>query len=349
MKANFLLLFTLFSLIACKQEQKNEGNSSWQVISQNLKFLETTDQIELQSGKFSYKIPKKALPFKKIIVLNASLIGYLSTLNAEDFLIGVSSPEYIYSEKIHALIKSGKIQNVGNEQKYDVEKIIALQPDLVITNYISSFENIYNTLKSNGVQVIFLDEFTEQNPLEKSAYLKVFGKFLEMEKQAEKLYSEIENNYVTTQKLVVIEQSQPIVISNNMYGNIWYMPGGKTAVAQFINDAGGNYILKDNNESKAVNMNFEEVFALSQNAQIWVNAGNQHSKKELLATNPNYSRMNVFQKGKIYGVNGRQRNKSNDYFESGVVRADWVLKDYVKIFYPQLLPKHDLIYMQEIQ
>jgi iron complex transport system substrate-binding protein len=30
--------------------------------------------------------------------------------------------------------------------------------------------------------------------------------------------------------------------------------------------------------------------------------------------------------------------KANDFFESGVVRADLILKDYIKIFHPELLP-----------
>jgi iron complex transport system substrate-binding protein len=34
----------------------------------------------------------------------------------QEKIIGVSSPEYIYSDKIHQLIKENKIQNIGNEQ-----------------------------------------------------------------------------------------------------------------------------------------------------------------------------------------------------------------------------------------
>ena len=36
--------------------------------------------------------------------------------------LGFASPEYIFSDKIHQLINENKIQNIGNEQKYDVEK-----------------------------------------------------------------------------------------------------------------------------------------------------------------------------------------------------------------------------------
>ena len=96
-------------------------------------------------------------------------------------------------------------------------------------------------------------------------------------------------------------------------------------------------------------MSFEEVFIKAKDAQFWVNAGNHQTKKELLQINPNYAKMNVFNKGKIYTVTGKEKGKSNDYFESGVVRADLILKDYIKIFHPELLPDYILTYMKELK
>ena len=58
----------------------------------------------------------------------------------------------------------------SNDFKIDLEleKIISLKPDAVFTNYIATFENTYDLLKKNGIEVIFLDEYLEQNPIEKS-------------------------------------------------------------------------------------------------------------------------------------------------------------------------------------
>jgi len=48
-------------------------------------------------------------------------------------------------------------------------------------------------------------------------------------------------------------------------------------------------------------------------------------------------------------MNKRRRGMANDIFESGAVRADLVLRDYVKIFHPEILSKDTLVYMQEIK
>lgn len=348
MKAKFLLIIVLLFLINCKREQKISTPETVS-ISKLVDYNEKESILHLKSGNFNYDFRNNLIPFKRIILLNASMVGYISELKAENLIIGVSSPEYIYSEKIHSLIKQGKIQNVGNEQKYDVEKIISLKPDVIFTNYIASFDNTYQLLKNNGIQVIFLDEYMEQNPLEKTAYIKLFGKLLGKDKLATTIYTNIEKNYNELKKLAATSKSKPKVLANEMYGDVWYMPGGKTFTANYIADASGDYILKQNTEEKAVTMSFEEVYAKSKQMNYWVNAGNHLSKQELLSINPFYAKIDVFKKGKVYGVNAREKQKANDFFESGVVRSDLVLKDYVKIFHPELLPIYQLTYMKELK
>ncbi|MBW8523533.1 ABC transporter substrate-binding protein [Chryseobacterium chendengshani] len=348
MKLNFLLVIAFLTLISCKQEQKITL-ADVVSLSSNLSYKENKGNLYIKSGKFTYEFKKDQIPFKKVILLNSSLLGYISEIGAENTVIGVSSPEYIYSEKVSTLIKTGMIQNVGNEQKYDVEKIISLKPDAIFTNYIASFDNTYQLLKNNGIHIVFLDEYMEQEPLKKTAYIKLFGKLFGKEELAEQKFAEIKKNYNDLKQLASTSKSQPEVLANEMYGDIWYLPGGKTFTANYILDAHADYILKDNVDEKAVTMSFEEVYAKSQKTQYWVNVGNHLSKQELLNINPYYSKLEVFNTGKIYGVTAREKQKSNDFFESGVVRADIILKDYIKIFHPELLPDYKLTYLKELQ
>jgi iron complex transport system substrate-binding protein len=297
MKPRILLLIAFLTLTACKREQKKSASEPV-LISNHVQYTEENGILNIQSGNFSYTFKENQLPFKKIILLNASMAGYITEIGAENLIVGAASPEYIYSENIQKLLKDGKIQNVGNEQKYDVEKIITLKPDAIFTNHIASFDNTYKLLKDNGIQVIFLDEYLEQNPLEKTAYIKLFGKLFGKSDKAIAKYDEIIKNY---------------------------------------------------KEEKAVTMSFEEVFAKAGQVQYWINAGNHPSKKEMLTMNPVYSKLPVFNDGKIYVITGKEKAKANDFFESGVVRSDLVLKDYIKIFHPELLPDYQLTYMKELQ
>mgnify|MGYP000959256209 CR=1 FL=1 len=189
MKTTFFTLLAILFLISCKKESQ-QLTVAGQTISERVQYQEDGEILKLKSGKFSYEIPHSKLPYKKVILLNASLIGYFTELGLEENIIGVSSPEYIYSEKING-IKNGNIADVGNEQKYDVEKILALKPDAVFTNYISTFGNTYELLKKNGIEIIFLDEYLENDPLGKSKYLLVFGRLFGEEEKSQSKFQEI--------------------------------------------------------------------------------------------------------------------------------------------------------------
>ena len=347
MKAYFFTFFALLMVISCKKEVFNVTTNSYG--SKNVHYTENGSNLILKSGKFQYKIPKSKLPFKKVILLNSSLVGYFTELNAENVIVGVSSPQYIYSEKILQSVKSQAIQNIGNEQKYNVEKILAYQPDAIFTNYVASFENTYEILRKNKIEVIFIDEYLEENPLEKTKIIEVFGKLLGKEKEAKQKFAEIEKNYIFYKNLARKSPKKPLVLTNEIYGNQWFVAGGNSILAHFVKDANADYIFGDNNESKSTPKTFEEVYVKAARAEFWVNVGNHKNKKELLQINPNYTKMKIYQKGEIYTLSGREKGSANDYFESGVVRADLVLKDYITIFHPQIFPKDSLFYNKRIK
>lgn len=334
-------------LLSCKKNTE-QSNKEWITISDRVQYFSGDAYLELKSGKFSYKIPKNKLPLKKIMLLNSSLTGYFLELKLEDKIVGVASPEYIYSAKIHQLIASQKIANIGNDQKYDIEKIIATKPDAIFTNYIESFENTYNILRKNGIEILFIDEYKEQNPLDKSEIILLIGAIMGKEQEAKNIFSTIEKNYNDLKNLAQKQTEKPLVLVNEMYGNQWFLAGGKTFSAQYLEDAGATYILKNNQETTSVPMSFEEVFVKAENAKYWVNVS-QNTKKDLLAIQPNYAKMRVYQQGEIYSLSGSMRGVANDFFESGAVRADLVLRDYIKVFHKDVLKEYPFVYIREVK
>ena len=175
-------------------------------------------------------------------------MGYFLELGQEEKIVGISGVQYVYSDEIQQLIEKNKIQNVGSDQKYDIEKILELKPDVIFTNYIETFENTYKILQNNGIKIIFLDEYLEETPLDKAAYLKLFGKLLGEEKRAEEIYTKIKNDYESIKQKAQKLPNKPKVLANEMYGNHWYIAGGKTFLANYLKDAGADYIFKENQQ-----------------------------------------------------------------------------------------------------
>lgn len=348
MKSKIILFLFLGLLLSCEGKKQMVSSESV-TISETVSYQWQKDKLVLTTAKSQTSWSSVDLPLKRAVVLNASLIGYFLELGIESNLVGVSSPEYIYSDKILDAIKSGQIQNVGSEQKYDLEKILALKPQVIFTNYIANFENTYDILKKSGIQIVFLDEYLETDPLSKAKYLQAFGALFGVEQKALESYTAIETKYNSLKKEAQKAPTKPLVITNELYGSQWFMPGGNTQFAIYMKDAGAKYLLEDNEEKRAIPLSFEQVLVEAKQARLWVNAGNYTRKSDMLALHPNYTKLEVFQKGKIYGISGKIQGKANDYFESGVVRADLVLQDYINIVHPDLISSDSLVYFRELQ
>lgn len=348
MKALFLSFILLLIFNSCEKKAPDSKQNEIR-ISNRVSFIRDTKGLSLHSGKFDVRFDSKSLPLKRVILLNASMAGYISTIELQDKVIGVSSPRLIYDPTIRSLIQQNRIQNVGSEQKYDIEKIIALKPDAIFTNYIASFDNAYALLRKAGIKIIFLDGYLEQNPLEKAAYLKVFGSLFGAERKTDSLYRDIVQHYGILKKRVAKTSDRPVVISNVMYGNHWFVPEGGNSSARFFKDAGADYPWADLPGSNSKPLSFEEVFAKAEKAKYWVNVPNQKRKSDLLVFNPSYSKLNPYKNGRIYTVGNRMHGDANDYFQSGSVHADRILQDYINIFHPGLLKDSTLIYMKQLK
>lgn len=346
MKMKIFLLLVISLFWSCSKKQIELG-SNREIISDRVSITKGENNLELHSGNFTSTFKNSELPLKRVVLLNSSLVGYFDQLGLENTIVGVSSPTYIYSIEIQNLISKGTIANVGNEQKYDIEKIISLKPDIIFTNYISSYENTYDVLKRSGIPIVFLDEYLEKTPLEKTRYLKIFGSLLGKSKEADSLSNAIESSYNELKNLAKQGKKSAVMV-NEMYGGMWFMAGGESQTAKYIEDANANYILQNDASNNSVSLSFEEVLIKSKNVPFWVNAGNYSSRKELLGINPNYSKIRAFRENNVYSVGRRQKAQANDFFELGVVRSDLVLKDYIKIFHPELLPKDSLMFLQKL-
>ncbi len=348
MKNYFFSILTLLFLTNCKKEISLDQTNS-ETISQNLSIQENRELVTIKTTHSPVIIPKKNLPFKNVMLLNASLIGYFEELGALEVIKGVSSPEYVYSVALKKKLQNHSVLDIGLNQKYNVELILAEKPEAIFTNYVASYENIYQLLQKNGIKIIFLDEYKEKNPLEKAAYIMLIGRLIGKNKEAEVKYAEIEKNYIHLKKIAEKASTKPIVIANTMYGNQWFMPSGDSYVAQLLADANADYPWRNNHGEAALTLSFEEVLSKSQQAKYWVNLGSFLNKKQLKASNIHYQKIPCFEQGKLYSYNNRSLDSSNDYFESGVVRVDKILKDYILIFHPELLKGETLYYMNELK
>ena len=135
-------------------------------------------------------------PLGKIICMSTSHIAFLDAIGCDSVICGVSGAGYISSEQMRKRLDAGSVPDVGYDQAPDYEKILALQPDVLLAYKVSAAESPFLAkLKSLGVRVFTLYEFLENHPLGRTEYLKAFGLMTGREAQADSLFQDIAARY----------------------------------------------------------------------------------------------------------------------------------------------------------
>lgn len=354
MKKFSILLILLIGALNCKKvsnETETTPVSSHFQYLEKLSWMESSDSLVIFSSGNRFSIAQKELPLQSAMVIPTSGIAYLSELNLSDKITGISQPDFIYNPEIQELIRKNKIIEIAGFDEIFVESVLMQKPDVLISTSSPNLAKYHALLKKEGVKILLIDEYEESSPLARAEYLKIIGKLFGKEKESLALFHEIEKNYKEIQEKVQNQPNKaPTVLSNQIYGDVWYLAGGKSYQANLIRDAGGKYLWDADENTGSLHLSFESVFEKAHDADVWVNAGDFSNKSALLASYPNYEWFKAFKTGNIYNWNKRKSAAgANDFFETGTVRPDWVLKDLAAIFHPELFPGHELYFYEKLE
>ena len=133
---------------------------------------------------------------------------------------------------------------------------------------------------------------------------------------------------------------------------MWYVPGGKSFVANLIKDANADYVFKYDAHTGSLNLSFEDVYLKAKDADYWLNPAMVNSKKEILGFELRYAEFKAYKTGNLYNNNKIVNGKGfSNYWETGIIYPDKVLSDLILIFHPEIKPelKSELYYYKKIE
>lgn len=289
-------------------------------------------------------------PVKRIVCFSTTYIGFIDLLNNNSSIVGLSGTDYVFNSEIKKLISERKIVDIGNDQDINYELIMSLKPDVVFLYGIENeISNKIEKFKSLGIKTIMIGEYLEQTPLAKTEWLKFFSLFYNKFDLADSLFSELESKYKSLLKITDTIKYTPKVLVNVPYQGIWYLPGGKSYMANFIKDAGGLYSWSENTENESFPLDFENILFKSQDAEILINPGVYENINQIVGIDSRIENINAIKIGKVFNNNKRQNQYGgNDFWESGIVQPEIILKDLIKIFHPQFFFQDSLYFYKKL-
>jgi iron complex transport system substrate-binding protein len=290
------------------------------------------------------------IPIKSIIVTSTTHVPALEMLGIENTLVGFPNTDYISSEKTRKRIDAGKIREVGKNENLNTEVLIDMQPDLIVGFGLNNSNPSLDILQKSGLKVMFNGDWTEQSPLGKAEWIKFFGALYGLDSKANSVFSEIEREYNATLALAKKATRKPTVLSGAMFQDQWYVPQGESWAALFLKDAQADYLWRDTKGTGSASLPFEVILEKAQQAEFWIAPGDFSSLKQMSDSNPHYQEFESFKNKKVYSYALNKGAKGGIlYFEWSPTRPDWVLKDLIKIFHPELVPNHTLFFFQKLE
>ena len=290
------------------------------------------------------------IPLKSIVVTSTTHIPSLEMLNVDTTLVGFPNLDYISSERTRARIDAGKLNELGKNEDINMEVLIDLSPDAVITFAVEGGNKSAATIRKSGIPVIYNSDWTETHPLGKAEWVKFFGALYDKDQMAKDLFDVIKVNYEKAKLEAGESKNKPTVLSGAMYKDVWYLPQGDSWVAQFIEDANGAYLWEDSEGTGSNALNLESVLEKGQQADFWIGPGQFTSYQQLVDTHAVYGQFDAFQQKRIFSfTNTKGPTGGVLYYELAPNRPDLVLKDIIKILHPELLPDHTMYFFSELK
>jgi iron complex transport system substrate-binding protein len=291
------------------------------------------------------------LPINSFVAMSTTYLPHLPTLDAVDKLVGLDSLAFASTEEVRQRIDAGQVAEVGFGAEVNVEQVIDLNPDMVMTYSSGSADfDAQPKLEEAGVTVVVNSDYLDGSPLGQAEWAKFLAAFFNQEEAATTWFDGVTAEYDTLRELATTAETSPTVLLNTPYEGTWYMAGGQSYVAQLLADASANYLWADDPSDTTLYLDFETVFDKAQAADYWLNLGFVSSLADLAATDERFGDFAAFQNGRVYNNDGRvNASGGNDYYEGGAANPHLVLADLIKIFHPELLPDHEFVYYRMME
>ncbi|MCI7140970.1 ABC transporter substrate-binding protein [Alistipes sp.] len=285
---------------------------------------------------------------QRIVCMSSTHVALLDAVGAVRRIVGISGVDGVSNPYIAAHRKA--IGEVGYEGNIDYERLLSLQPDLVLLFGVQGASSMEPKLRELGIPFVYMGEYLEESPLGKAEWLIAAGELTGCRAEAEKCFDSIPQRYDALRKRVAEAGSKaPKVMINTPYGDSWFMASRGSYVARLIADAGGDYIYRKNTSNRSLPIDLEEAYLLAAEADIWINVGDFTTLGEMKARMPRFAAVKSMQHGEVYNCDRRVNAAGgNDYWESGVVHPDLVLRDLTKIFHPELVAD-DFVYYRRVE
>jgi iron complex transport system substrate-binding protein len=285
------------------------------------------------------------IPVETMFSESSSHYGFIDVLDIEATVTGVGDASLIATPTLAERAAAGEIESFAPNFIIDPELVVAADPGVYITG--GAVDPAHEVISAAGIPVVPNLEWLETTPEGWAEWVGVFAALTNTEFQANALYSEWTADYAAAAALTEGVPDRPTVITGGLFEGTWYASGGAGVVAEFINDAGGDYIYADDPSTGSIELDIETALADGSDADVWLLPQGFTTQAEAVTGDERLDDFAAWDRGGVW-TNQVPIDPALNFIESGPVMIDEYLLDYVAVLHPDVVPDHQFVFLSEV-
>ena len=283
-------------------------------------------------------IPVIKTPIDNALLCSSIHTSLIRPLDVFDSVGGVTTYDVDkgHIDEINERMKKGSITYVGKNTALDYELIKAKKPEVafIISTDVAKLGAKFEEL---GIPYVVESSSLESHPLGRMEWIKFMSLFYNKEAEADKYLQKAEDTVKRVSEKTK-GKDKPVVTAGVIHDGKFSIRLGGSYQSKMYDIAGGDYTFKDFESDKtgASSITFEEFYAKSTNADIYVFEGMGKSRpetiKEFVNQAPIIENMKSIQNGELWS--------SQPWWSQSVDKLDEIIEDLAAIFYPEEFKEH---------
>jgi iron complex transport system substrate-binding protein len=293
------------------------------------------------------------VPARRLAVTHSDYHGVLDTLDLYDRVIAVGQDRVVSLPRLRAAIDSGRIAVVGSQHHLDLERLIQLKPDIVLSYWSVSPEwNAPAKVGEVGLKSGALVGHWERTPVAALDWMKVVAMYVNREGDANAIVEGVTAKYQALVALAAAPSSGPqYYITGPPERDIWPLQRADHSAHQRMRDAGLTYAFEsliDGTDFPSTSL--EGALRSGRDAAFWFDAPvGWRDVPDILAADARLGGFAAVRERQVFSwQRGREDPDRVPFGERWLAHPDETLADVIAVTRPALLPEDRLHYLQRI-
>lgn len=266
-------------------------------------------------------------PLKNALVYSSVHTSVMKELGMGASVGGVCDAQFFTDPDITQRVASGDLADCGSSMGPTIEKVIEMNPDGIL---LSPYQDAsYGQITTLNIPIIECADYMETTPLGRAEWIKFYGALMGKDALADSIFNQVCARYDSICQQAAKLPHKPLVLTEMVISGVWNVPGGQSYMARLIQDAGGIHPWADDKSMGSLNLDFNQVLAVAQQADVWlIKSFYVHSLADVRGANALNEQFKAYATKRIYVCD----TNATRLFEQFPFHPDRLLLDYYNIF-----------------